>query len=67
MSFCKANPCCADPFFCEIPLPQYKTGLYHRNDKDWKKKSREAAPKTDQPLWVNNDGDFVNFHTGKKI
>lgn len=45
MSHCKANPCCSDPFFCEVPLPQDKTGLYHLNDKNWKKKSKEADSK----------------------
>jgi len=31
MSRCKANPCCGDPAFCEVPIPQDRTGLYHLN------------------------------------
>lgn len=34
MSRCNANPCCSDPAFCKIPLPQDKTGLFHLNKRE---------------------------------
>lgn len=39
MSRCKANPCCMDPYYCVVPLPQDKTGLPHLNEKP-KEKSK---------------------------
>lgn len=30
-SRCKANPCCGDPYKCIVPLPQYRSGLWHMN------------------------------------
>lgn len=30
---CKANPCCGDPYSCEVPLPQHQSGLPHLNDR----------------------------------
>lgn len=43
MSRCKANPCCADPYFCEVPIPQHRTGLYWLNDPNWKEKAKKEA------------------------
>lgn len=60
MSYCKANPCCADPFFCEIPLPQHRSGLYHLNDPKWKEKAKKEA---DEKYLSNRKGKLDNSRT----
>lgn len=30
---CKANPCCGEPYACEVPLPQHESGLPNLNER----------------------------------
>lgn len=43
MSRCKANPCCSDPYNCEVPLPQHASGLVHLNDRQPLSSLKKAA------------------------
>ncbi|MFG1429404.1 hypothetical protein [Roseixanthobacter glucoisosaccharinicivorans] len=41
-NLCKANPCCGEPYYCVVPLPQHRSGMPWLNNPNW-----QTAEQTD--------------------
>lgn len=54
---CKANPCCGEPYACEVPLPQHRSGLWFHNSDAYRRNADKKH--THWRVTVETSGEHI--------